>query len=80
MPLFNFKPIELRDATKCVDCPHLNDSPLRDKYVDAQVCKAMPRFRNRIYYVGLKQDTLEPYVIGEKDRRPEWCPLEPVLT
>lgn len=76
MPWFTFRPIELKDSTKCIGCPYFDEFPMGDKMVDtAQQCKAAPRHENKIYYVGLDQETWETYVIGEKFKRPTWCPL-----
>lgn len=71
MPKFNFKPIELEDGTKCLGCPHFSEE--LDAYA-WQLCKATPKPFNRVYYEGVDEN-LRPYVVGERDKRPEWCPL-----
>jgi len=74
MPWFNFKPVELRDPTKCCGCLHFEE--VLDAY-DWQICKAMPKSKNRVYYAGMDEECRH-YTVGERDMRPEWCPLEPV--
>lgn len=73
MPLFNFKPIELKDPTKCLGCPHFDDV---EEAFNWQICKAKPKPHNRVYYEGLDEDC-RPYTMGQRDKRPEWCPLIP---
>ena len=73
MPWFNFSPIQLRDGTLCVDCPHFCEDP--EEY---QICSAVPKPRNRIYCAHLDQQTMKFRYIGEKNKRPLWCPLKEV--
>ena len=75
MPKFNFKPIELQDETKCIGCLHFHEE------IDAsnwQTCKAIPKPFNRVYYEGVDENC-RPYSLGERDKRPDWCPLEKVI-